>query len=97
MLSNPKCKHKAFTVYVRPLEGAPEHVKLQAITGHLDLSMMPDYSPSVPVSSANPTHSDNTISSKGNAGKASCWDNLCCEYYDLFEAPGFLVEHQIKH
>ena len=25
------------------------------------------------------------------------WDNLCCEYSDLFEAPGFPVEYQIKH
>ena len=41
ILSNPKCKHKAFTVYVRPLEGAPEHATLQAMTGHPDLSMKP--------------------------------------------------------
>ena len=33
----------------------------------------------------------------GTAGKASSWDNLCCKYSDLFEAPGFPVEHQIKY
>ena len=44
-----------------------------------------------------PLHSDNTISSRENAGKASHWDNLYCEYSDLFEAPGFPVECQIKH
>ena len=33
----------------------------------------------------------------GNAGKASHWDTLYCEYSDLFEAPGFPVERQIKH
>ena len=60
MLSNPKCKCKAFSVYIRPLEGAPEHATLQAMTGHPDLSTKPAQSPSVPVSSANPTHSDNT-------------------------------------
>ena len=37
MLSDPKCKHKAFVVYIRPLEGAPEHATLQAMTGHPDL------------------------------------------------------------
>ena len=42
-------------------------------------------------------HSDNTISSRGNASKASRWDNLCHEYSDLFEAPGFPVECQIKY
>ena len=42
MLSNPKCKHKAFTVYIHPFEGAPEHATLQAMTGHPDLSMKPD-------------------------------------------------------
>ena len=41
MLSNPKCKCKAFAVYIRPLEGAPEHATLQAMTGHPDLSMKP--------------------------------------------------------
>ena len=39
MLSNLKCKHKAFTVYIHPLEGAPEHATLQAMTGYPDLSM----------------------------------------------------------
>ena len=41
MLHNPKCKHKAFAVYIHPVEGAPEHVILQAKTGHLDLSIKP--------------------------------------------------------
>ena len=41
MLSNPKCKHKAFTIYIRPLEGASEYAILQAMTGHPDLSMKP--------------------------------------------------------
>ena len=34
---------------------------------------------------------------QGNAGKASCWDNLCHKYSDLFEAPGFPIVYQIKH
>ena len=93
MLSNSKCKHKAFAVYVHPLEGTPEHATLQAMNGHPDLSMKPAYSPSVLVSSANPTYNDNTVSSRGNAGKASHWDGLCCEYSNLFEAPGLPVEH----
>ena len=97
MLSNLKCKHKAFAVYIRPLKGAPEHLTLKAMTGHPDLSMKPDQSPSVPVSSANPTHSDNTVASGGIAGKASHWDNLCHEYSDLFGASGLPIEHQIKH
>ena len=97
MLSNLKCKHKAFAIYIHPLEGAPEHATLQAMTGHPDLSTKPTQSPSVLVSSANPTHSDNTTSSRGNAGKASTWDNLCHRFSDLFEAPGFPVESQIKH
>ena len=67
------------------------------MTGHPDLSAKPAQFPSVPVSSANPTHSDNTTSSGWNAGKASHWDNLCCKYSDLFEAPKFPVERQIKH
>ena len=33
----------------------------------------------------------------GTAGKASHWDDLCHEYSDLFEAPGFPVEYQIKY
>ena len=41
MLSNPKCKRKAFAVYIRPLEGAPQHTTLQAMTGHPDLSTKP--------------------------------------------------------
>ena len=41
MLSNQKCKHKAFAVYICPLEGAPEYAKLQAMTGHPDLSIKP--------------------------------------------------------
>ena len=41
MLSNPKCKCKAFAVYIHPLEGAPVHATLQAMTGHPDLSMKP--------------------------------------------------------
>ena len=41
MLSNPKCKCKAFTVYICLLEEAPEHATLQAMTGHPDLSMKP--------------------------------------------------------
>ena len=41
MLSNPKCKCKAFTVYIRSLEGETEHATLQAMTGHPDLSMKP--------------------------------------------------------
>ena len=41
MLSNLKCKCKAFAVYIHPLEGAPEHATLQAMTGHPDLSMKP--------------------------------------------------------
>ena len=41
MLSNPKCKCTAFTVYIYPLEGAPEYATLQAMTGHPDLSMKP--------------------------------------------------------
>ena len=97
MLSNPKCKFKAFSVYIRPLGGAPEHAILQAMTGHPNLSMKPAQSPSVLVSSANPTHSDNTASSGGNTGKASHWDNLCRKYSDLFEAAEFPVECQIKH
>ena len=35
MLSNPKCKYIAFTVYICPLEGAPEHATLQAMTAIL--------------------------------------------------------------
>ena len=97
MLRNLKCKHKAFAVYTRPFEVAPERTTLQAMTIHLDLSMKPTLSPSVPVSSANPSHSDNTISSGGNAGQASHWDDLFREYSDLFEAPGFPVKRQIKH
>ena len=97
MLINPKCKCKAFAVYIHPLEGAPEHVTLQAMTGHPDLTVKPAQSPSIPVSNANPTHSDNTISNAGNADQASHWDNLSCEYSDLFEAPGFPVEQKIKH
>ena len=42
------------------------------MTSHPDLSTKPAQSPPVPVSSANPTHSDNIVSSGGNAGKA--WD-----------------------
>ena len=97
MLSNPKCKCKAFALYIHPLKGTPEHATLQAMTGHPGLSMKPVYFPSILVSSANPTHSDNTISSGGNVGQASHWDDLCCEYSDLFEALGFPVECQIKH
>ena len=97
MLSNPKCKRKAFAVYIRPLEGAPKHATLQAMTCHPDLSTKPAQFPSVQVSNANPTHSDNTASRGGNAGKASHWDDLCRKYSDLFEAPGFPVERQIKH
>ena len=41
MLSDPKCKHIAFTVYIRPLEGASEHATVQAMTGHPDLSTKP--------------------------------------------------------
>ena len=41
MLSYPKCKCKAFSVYIHPLKGAPEHATLQAMTGHPDLSMKP--------------------------------------------------------
>ena len=41
MLRNLKCKRKAFAVYICPLEGAPEHVTMQAMTGHPDLSMKP--------------------------------------------------------
>ena len=41
MLCNPKCKCTAFAVYIHLLEGAPEHATLQAMTGHLDLSMKP--------------------------------------------------------
>ena len=67
------------------------------MTGHPDLSMKPALFPSVPVSNANPTHSENNIASGGNAGQASRWDDLCCEYSALFEAPGFPVERQIKH
>ena len=60
-MSNPKCKHKAFTVYVHPLEGASGYATLQAMTGHSNLSTKPAQFPPVPVSSANPTHSDNII------------------------------------
>ena len=67
------------------------------MTGHPDLSTKPDKSIFVLVSIANPTHSDNIVSSGGNAGQASHWDDLCHEYSDLFEAPGFSVELQIKH
>ena len=28
MLSNLECKHKAFAVYIHPLEGAPEYATL---------------------------------------------------------------------
>ena len=52
--------------------------------------------PSIPVSNAN-THSDTTISSRGMLVKLPHWDNLCCKYSDLFEAPGFPVECQIKY
>ena len=93
MLSNLKCKHKTFAVYICPLESAPEYTTLQAMTGHPDQSMKPAQSPSILVSNAKPTHSDNTISSRENAGKVSRWDNLCCKYSELFEAPGFPVEH----
>ena len=65
MLSSPKCKCKAFAVYIRPLEGEPEHATLQDITGHPDLSTKPAQFPSVPVSSANPTYSNDTASSGG--------------------------------
>ena len=41
MLSNPKCKHKAFAVYIRLLESAPKHATLQAMTSHPDLSVKP--------------------------------------------------------
>ena len=41
MLSNLKCKHKAFSVYIHALEGAPEHATLQDVTGHPDLSIKP--------------------------------------------------------
>ena len=41
MLSDPKCKCKAIAVYICPLEGAPEHATLQAMTGHPDLSVKP--------------------------------------------------------
>ena len=61
------------------------------------MSTKPTQSPSVPVSSTNPTHSDNTASSRGNASKASYWDILYHEYSDLFEAHVFPVERQIKH
>ena len=97
MLSNPKCKCKAFTVYIWPLEGIPEHATLQAMTGHPELSTKPAQSPFVPVSSAKPTYSENIASNGGNSGKASSWDDLCHEYSDLLEALGFPVEHQIKH
>ena len=93
MLSNPKCKCKAFTVYIRPLEGAPEHATLQAMTGHPDLSTKPAQFPPTSVFIPNPIHSDNTISIRGNSGKASHWDDLYHEYSDLFEAPGFPVDH----
>ena len=96
-MSNPECKCKAFSVYIRPLEGAPELATLQAMTGYPDLSTKPAQSPSVPVSSANPTHSDNTTSSGGNSSIASHWDDLCHKYSDMFEVPGFPVECQIKH
>ena len=66
------------------------------MTSHPDLSTKPAQFPPIPVSSANPTHSDNNVSSGGNTRKASRWDDLCCEYSDLFEAPGFPVECQIK-
>ena len=62
------------------------------MTGHPDLSTKPAQFSHIPVSSANPTHSDNAISSGGNAAKASHWDDLYHEYYDLFKAPGFPVE-----
>ena len=88
---------QAFAVYIRPLEGAPEHATLQAMTGYPDLSIKPAQFPFVSVFSANSTHSDNTVSIKGTAGKASLWDNLCHKYSDLFEAPGFPVECQIKY
>ena len=97
MLSNPKSKCKAFAVYIYPLEGAPEHATLQAMTGHPDLSTKPAQFPPILVSSTNPIYSSNTISSGGNASKASHWDDLCRKYSDLFEAPGFPVECQIKH
>ena len=97
MLSSPKCKCKAFAVYIHTLEGAPECATLQAMTGHPDLSIKPTQFPSVPVFNANSTHRDNTISIKGNAGKASHWEYLCHKYSDLFEASGFPVERQIKH
>ena len=41
MLSNPKCKRKAFAVYICPLEDAPEHATLQAMTGNPGLFMKP--------------------------------------------------------
>ena len=97
MLSNPQCKCKALTVYIRPFEGSLEYATLQAMTGHPGLSIKPAQSPPVPVFSANPTRSGNAISSEGNADKASHWDDLCYEYSNLLEAPGFLVERQIKH
>ena len=93
MLSNPKCKYKAFAVYIRLFEGVPKHATLQAMTNHPDLSTKPAQSPSVPISSASPNHSDNTASSGGNAGKASQWDDLYHNYSNLFEAPGFPVEN----
>ena len=96
ILSNPKCKCKAFAVHIHPLQIATDHATLQA-TGHPDLSTKPAQSVSVPVSSANHTHSDNNASSGGNASKASHWDDLCRKYSDLFEASGFPVDHQIKH
>ena len=41
MLSDPKCKHKAFAVYIHPLEGTAEHATLQAMTGYPGLSINP--------------------------------------------------------
>ena len=69
MLSNLKCKCKAFAIYIRPLEGTPEYAALQAMTSHPALSTKPAQSLSIPVSSANPTHSDNTTSTGRNSGK----------------------------
>ena len=91
MLSDPKCKCKAFSVYICPLEGAPEHATLQAMAGHPALSMKPAQSLSVQVSIANPFHIDNTISSGGSAGQVSCWDDLCHEYSDFLRHLGSLL------
>ena len=97
MLSNPKCKRKAFAVYIEPLEGVDESAHLQAVTGHPVLPDMESHLPDKPTNGTKPTSSNHAKPVGENAGQASRWDRLCSEYSDLFTTPGFPVDRKIKH